>query len=130
MSAPAISDIKPFIGSADFDTSRDFYVALGWKLNWQRGNLAELEFGDCRFYLQRYYHKDWCENTMLHISVEDAQAWYEHASSVIESGSFASTESVCRVDPPKKEEAYGALVNLTTYVWDPAGVLLHFSQKL
>ena len=31
-----------------------------------------------------------------------------------------------RVNPPKEED-YGALV---TYIWDPAGVLLHMAQPL
>lgn len=63
MPTPAVADAKPFIGSFGFDGSRDFYVALGWKLNWEHDRIAELELGDCRFYLQRYYDKTWCENT-------------------------------------------------------------------
>jgi hypothetical protein len=75
---PSATDVKPFIGSFDFESSRDFYIALGWKLNWEKETIAELELGDCRFFLQRYYNKTFCENLMLHITVDDAQAWYEH----------------------------------------------------
>ncbi len=57
---------------------------------------------------------------MLHIAVDDAEAWHEHAANVIEDGRFSD----CRVDGPREED-YGALV---TYVWDPSGVLLHFAQ--
>ena len=116
------SDVIPFVGAKDFDISRDFYVALGWKLNWDRGALAELELGGSRFFLQRYFQQDWCENSMLHVTVADAEAWHAHASAVIERGSFAAA----RVNPPKRED-YGALV---TYIWDPAGVLLHMAQPL
>ena len=126
MPTPAVADVKPFIGSFNFDGSRDFYVALGWKLNWEHDHIAELELGDCRFYLQRYYDKTWCENTMLHVTVDDAQAWYEHARAIIESNSFPSAPGEPRVEPPKRE-ARGELV---TYVWDPAGVLLHFAQAV
>jgi hypothetical protein len=114
------SDIKPFIGSRNFDESRDFYVALGWQLNFDAGDLAELELGGCRIYLQKYYQKNWCDNSMLHITVEDAEAWYQHVTSVLEARSYGAA----RVKPPK-EESYGALV---TYVWDPVGILLHFAQ--
>ena len=72
MSDFAASDVKPFIGSHDFEESRDFYVALGWQLNWELEDLAELEIGGCRFFLQRFYQKAWCNNTMLHITVDDA----------------------------------------------------------
>ncbi len=116
------SDIKPFIGTRNFQESRDFYVALGWRLNFDSGDLAELELGDCRFYLQKYYQKQWCENSMLHIRVNDAGAWYERAKAVLGARPYGAA----RVKPPKKE-SYGALV---TYVWDPAGVLLHFAQPL
>ncbi len=122
MAAPGASDIKPFIGSRDFVVSRDFYLALGWRLNFDTGDLAELELGDCRFYLQKYYQKQWCENSMLHITVENADAWYQHVRAVLEARSYGAA----RVKPPK-EESYGAVV---TYVWDPAGILLHFAQPL
>ena len=127
MSKPlSITDVKPFIGSFDFDASRDFYVALGWQLNWEQESLAELELGDCRFFLQRYYQKEWCNNTMLHVTVDDAQAWYEHARAAIESRSFLGSPGEPRAAAPKRED-YGALV---TYVWDPSGVLLHFAQPV
>lgn len=116
------SDIKPFIGSKNYNESRDFYVALGWKVNFDAGDIAELELGGCRFYLQKYYQQQWCENSMLHITVEDAQAWYEHVSAVLQTKPYGAA----RVAPPAKQD-YGALV---THVWDPAGVLLHFAQPL
>ena len=122
MAGLGASDIKPFIGSKNFEESRDFYLALGWRLNWEQENLAELELGGCRFYLQRYYQRKWCENSMLHITVEDAEAWYQHVQAVLERRSYGAA----RVNAPK-EESYGALV---TYVWDPAGILLHLAQPL
>jgi len=116
------SDIKTFIGSKNFEESRDFYVALGWKLNFDGGDLAELELGNNRFYLQKYYQRKWCENSMLHITIEDAEAWYKHVTAVLEVRSYGAA----RVRPPKEQD-YGALV---TFVWDPVGVLLHFAQPL
>ena len=116
------SGIKPFIGAKNFEESRDFYVSLGWMLKFESEELAELELGGCRFYLQRYYQRQWCDNSMLHITVADAQAWYEHVSSVLDARSYGAA----RVDPPR-DQSYGALV---TFVWDPVGVLLHFAQPL
>ena len=118
-----VSGIRTFVGTRNFEDSRNFYVALGWQLNWDRDGLAELELGGSALFLQRYHNKQWCENSMLHVTVEDAQAWYEHAKAVIEEGSFSGPP---RVNPPKRED-YGALV---TYIWDPAGVLLHMVQPL
>ena len=122
MTIIACSDIKTFIGSKNFDISRDFYVAMGWKLNFDVGDLAELELGGCRFYLQKYYQRKWCENSMLHITVKDAEAWYEHTIGVLEARSYGAA----RVNAPSVQ-GYGALV---TFVWDPVGVLLHFAQPM
>lgn len=118
-----VSGIRTFVGTRNFEDSLDFYVALGWQLNWDRDGLAELELGGSALFLQRYYNKQWCENSMLHVTVADAEAWYEHAKAVIEEGSFSGPP---RVNPPKRED-YGALV---TYIWDPAGVLLHMAQPV
>lgn len=116
------SDIKTFVGSKNFEESRDFYEAIGFKLIFDAGDLAEFELGNSRFYLQKYYQKKWCENSMLHIAVADAAAWYRHVAAVLEKRKFGAA----RVREPS-EQSYGALV---TFVWDPAGVLLHFAQPI
>lgn len=119
-----VKDVKVFVPAMNFVDSLNFYTAMGWLLKWQAedGSLAELELGDCRFYLQNYYNKDWANNFMLHVTVEDAQAWYEHGAKVIAEGGYQHA----RLNQPKTE-AYGASV---THVWDPSGVLLHFAQFL
>lgn len=114
------SDIRPFLPAKDFDISRDFYVALGFAVKWSDDNMALLESGNQRFYLQRYYVKDWADNSMLHITVADAHACFRQITSLLAEGRFPGA----RVAQPKQED-YGALV---TYVWDPAGVLLHLAQ--
>jgi hypothetical protein len=108
----------------NFAESVDFYSQLGWQLNFraEADDLAEFELAGQRFYLQNYYHKDWANNFMMHISVDDAQAWFDHAQRVIARGNW----QYARLQEPK-EESYGALV---THVWDPSGVLLHFAQWL
>ena len=117
-----VSELKTFVGSKNYELSRDFYVALGFGLNWDEGNLAELQLGECKFFLQRYYQKQWCNNSMLHMTVADANAWYQHIINVLGEGKYGAA----RVNEPK-EEGYGALV---THFWDPSGVLWHLAQPL
>ena len=120
----AVSDIKIFVPAKNFADSLAFYKAMGWQANWvaDDNGLAVLELANHRFYLQNYYNKTWADNFMMHLTVQDATAWWEHAAKVIENGQYKNA----RVKKPK-EESYGALV---TYVWDPSGVLLHFAQTL
>lgn len=117
---PEIRDQRPFIPARDFARSLDFYVRMGWGVRYKADDLALLEQGATRFYLQNAYVPLWAENTMLHLPVDDAVAWHDAAVRVKAEGGFDEV----RIRAPHRE-AYGALV---AHVIDPAGVLLHFAQ--
>ena len=114
------SNLKTFIGAKEFEVSRDFYVALGWRLNFEEGDLAELELNGCRFYLQRYYQKHWCNNSMMYMNVEDATAWHAHIQQVLSKKSFGAS----RTKEPTKQD----FAKLVTHMWDPSGILWHLAQ--
>lgn len=117
---PEIIDQRAFLPTRDLARSIDFYVRMGWRVTFQDDHLALVEHGASRFFLQKYFQKEWADNTMLHLVVVDAVAWHEIASRVKAEGGFEDV----RVREPRMED-YGALV---THVIDPAGVLLHFAQ--
>lgn len=115
------TDVRVWIPARDFATSHAFYAALGWTTAWTDGDgLAQLELAGHRFMLQDFYVEQWAHNTMISIDVADAGAWFAHATTVIGASSFGEA----RVAAPRDED-FGATV---TYVWDPSGVLLHFTQ--
>ncbi|MDQ7027431.1 MAG: hypothetical protein Q9P44_17955 [Anaerolineae bacterium] len=118
------TDIRVFVPVINFEQSLRFYTRLGWIVKWKddENNLAELEMADSRFFLQNYYVKDWANNFMFQVTVKDAAAWHTHVSTILAEENF----DYARLNPPKKE-SYGAI---TTHVWDPSGVLIHFSQYL
>ncbi len=119
---PQVNDVKVFVPTQDLDVSRRFYEAVGWRCNWRVEGLAEMELADTRLYLQRFYAKEWAENFMIYLEVDDAAVWFEHLERIVASGEFPGV----RVQPPRVEP-YGARV---TYAWDPCGVLLHFAQRI
>lgn len=116
----SVSDIKVFVPAKDFKLSLSFYQELGWQTIGLHDKLAELELAGFRFFLQDYYNKEWANNFMFYINVEDAQAWYEHILKVLAEGRFGKA----RVNEPKLQ-SHGDIV---THAWDPSGVLLHFAQ--
>ncbi len=120
MSTLNVRDVRTFIGAKDFDASRDFYLALGWTQTYDADDLRVLQLGGHRFYLQNYYQKDWCENTMLHISVDDVEAWFAHVRAVFAAQTFKDA----RMSGSIEDAGYGNVF----YVWDPSGALLHFAQ--
>jgi hypothetical protein len=60
------SDVRVFVPAKDFAASKDFYQALGGKLNWQDDELAEMQISDHRFLLQNRYVKEWAINRSPH----------------------------------------------------------------
>lgn len=116
-----VKDLRAFVPAKDFEESLRFYEALGFKKKWQHEDgLAELQIGRFRIWLQNYYVKEWAENFMISIEVDDAAEWWRHINDLIVRDKFDSIN----VKPPK-EEPWGAII---TYCWDPSGVLLHFTQ--
>lgn len=81
---PTALDMKVFVPTKDFEESLTFYLQLGWTKNWSDRSLAELELAGHRLFLQKYYNKDWANNFMMYIDVEDAKAWYDHILLVLE----------------------------------------------
>lgn len=121
MSNLTVSDLRPFIPARDFVLCKRFYADLGWETKDVGDGLALVRLADQQhFYIQDYYNKEVAENCMLHLTVEDAQAWYQHVTAVLRNDKFAGA----RVQSPKLQP-YGATV---TFVHDPGGVLLHLCQ--
>ena len=120
-SPPAVHEIRPFIGSNNFDLSRDFYVALGWEVGYESDELRVMRLGDHSFYLQNYYQKEWCDNTMLHVSVPNVDEWFAFVTKAFD---INQLHDCGRISGEPKQESYGRVF----HVLDPGGVLVHFAQ--
>ncbi len=116
-----INDFKPFVPSNDHEVSKAFYQHMGFKINWADGDVCEVDtnFG-YRFLLLDKNHNNYAHSLMLHFMVNSAQEWYDHFTEIKLAEAFKGT----KVAPPKLMP-WGLLI---TYVWDPAGVLLHFAE--
>jgi catechol 2,3-dioxygenase-like lactoylglutathione lyase family enzyme len=117
----SINDFKVYMPAKDFEKSKRFYQALGFTMSEGWGGTADFELNGCSFRLQDYYVKDWAENFMIKIGVDDVEAWHQRARQIAGSGEFDDI----RVKPPEPIENF-----LVLHVIDPAGVLLVFVQTL
>lgn len=111
--------IRPFLGSKDFQISRAFYQDLGFRENVISFNMSYFEFGGLGFYLQDAYVKDWVDNTMVFMEVEDVDSFYK---SLFDLNLSAKYEGVKLV--PIKKLDWGS----ECFLHDPAGILWHFGQ--
>ncbi len=117
-------DVKAFVPAQDFELSKRFYSVLGCELQYDSEKLAVFEIGQCRFYLQDFYVREFAEQYMLHFTVQDVESWYLHVLKVLEDFPV-NTAGLPKVSSPPKTEPYGATV---CYLSDPAGVLIHIAQ--
>ena len=114
-----LKDLKFYMPAKDFELSKRFYTALGFSMSPGFGKTVDFELSGKRFRLQDYYVKDWADNCMLVMAVDNVEAWHQHAQKMLESGAFPGM----RVKAPEKVEH-----NLVLHVIDPTGVLLVFVQ--
>jgi uncharacterized glyoxalase superfamily protein PhnB len=112
--------VRAFIPAMDFNSSKAFYEALGFKILLD-GDVTIFGVGDSAFILQRYYKKEWAENCMMQMMVDDLDAWWKRIETLNLPKSFG-------VRPPKPPaiQPWGLRVG---YVWDPSGVLWHVAQR-
>jgi len=111
---------RPFIPTRDFDLSKRFYEALGFEKVLD-GEVAIFNAGSGGFILQKYFQKDWAENFMMQLMVDDLDAWWSH----IESLELTNNFGVPNPKPPAVQP-WGLRV---AYVVDPSGVLWHFAER-
>ena len=116
-----VRSIRSFIGAADYEQSRRFYHELGFEVSIISPKMCYISIDqDIGFYLQDYYVKDWINNSMLFLEVDDLDSYWQ---------------VVHALDLPKR---YGGEVKLSKIVdndWgrefflhDPSGVLWHIGN--
>lgn len=108
--------IRPFIGAKDFNVSRNFYKDLGFEETILDAKMSVFKTGDLAFYLQDYYDKNWIENTMIFLEVEDADRYYRELSAL------KLTEKYGVKLTSVRNEEWGS----ECFLHDPSGVLWHF----
>ena len=111
---------RPFLPARDYDLARRFYEALGFTLLLD-GDVAIFGAGSGGFILQRGYSKEWAENCMMQLMVDDLDAWWAHIEALDLPGRFD-------VPAPRRPalQPWGLVV---AYVVDPSGVLWHVCQR-
>ncbi|MDT3401878.1 glyoxalase [Mucilaginibacter terrae] len=111
--------IRPFIGSKNFEISRSFYRDLGFEETVLEPKLSVFKTGTEAFYLQNAYVKDWIDNTMIFLEVEDLSAFWADLQKLNLTQKYEDVKIV-----PIRNQAWGR----ECFVHDPSGVLWHFGE--
>jgi uncharacterized glyoxalase superfamily protein PhnB len=116
-----VTDLKAFVPAEDAELSKQFYVDLGFTINFANEQIAELQIGSFRFLLQTFYVKEHAGNFMMSLAVEDADLWWEH----IQRKEIAKKYPGIMCNPPAMQP-WGIRV---LYLSDPSGVLWHITDS-
>lgn len=110
--------IRPFIGAKNFALSRSFYRELGFE-EVELGSMSYFKTGNFGFYLQDAYVKDWIDNTMVFLEVDDTQRHWNELSAL----NLPARYEGVRLTPIRVEH-WGK----EYFVHDPSGNLWHFGE--
>jgi catechol 2,3-dioxygenase-like lactoylglutathione lyase family enzyme len=113
-------EIKAFVPARDFALSKRFYQDLGFTLASDSDGVAYFHHGEVSFLLQDFYVEALASNLMMHLLVEDVDAW----QSKIQEMQIASRYGV---KVTKVEQQAWRMKDFVLI--DPSGVLWRIAQN-
>lgn len=111
--------IRTFIGAQNFALSRSFYQELGFIERVISSDMSYFQIGSVGFYLQDYYVKDWVDNSMIFLEVDDVEKYWRELKALELTKKYESVNLT-----PIKEYEWGR----ECFLHDPSGVLWHFGE--
>ncbi|GEP51882.1 glyoxalase [Flavobacterium noncentrifugens] len=114
-----VKSIRAFVGAKNFEISRNFYRDLGFQENELGPNMSYFHINGFGFYLQDAYVKDWIDNTMVFMEVDDVLQCYNDLQRLNLSDKYENVKLVAI-----REEHWGK----ECFLHDPSGVLWHFGE--
>ena len=111
--------VRPFIGSENFETSRSFYRDLGFEEKVLFPNMSLFKTSTLGFYLQDAYVKDWVDNTMVFLEVEDVIKFWGNLTELNLTAKYKNVKLT-----PIRNYDWGS----ECFLHDPSGILWHFGE--
>ena len=116
---PGHAAARPFLPARDFAASRTFYRTIGFEMLLD-ADVAIFAVGQTSFILQNYYQKEWAENCMMQLMVDELDGWWAHVERLDLPAAFGI--------PPPRPPALQPWGLRVAYLTDPCGVLWHITQ--
>jgi hypothetical protein len=113
------TSIRPFLGAKNFQVSRSFYQDLGFQESVISPDMSYFNTDGLGFYLQDAYVKDWIDNTMVFLEVDDVA---RHRNELLALDLTAKYDGV-KLTPIRNYD-WGR----ECFMHDPSGILWHFGE--
>ena len=112
--------LEPFVPSgSNFEGSKQLFLELGFRINWDAGDYIGFQRDECRFILQHFTNQFFAQNFMLSVKVTDVAAFRQDVLDKKLPEKYG-----IRIGEITKEP-YGLEVNII----DIAGVCWHFVEQ-
>jgi catechol 2,3-dioxygenase-like lactoylglutathione lyase family enzyme len=111
--------IRPFIGAKDYELSRAFYRDPGFEERILSPAMCLFITGQTGFYLQNAYVKDWVDNSMIFLEVDDVYRYWKELLALGLTDKYAGVKLT-----DAKNYDWGS----ECFMHDPSGILWHFGQ--
>ena len=116
-----VSAMRPALPAKSYAESKRFYEVLGFETRVITPALAEVKLAAFSFLLQDFYVADFAKNFVMHMNVDDANAWWAHIEPLALEKTFAVRAPIA---PALKSWGLNVLS-----LFDPAGVLWQISSR-
>lgn len=114
-----IKSIRTFIGASNYSVSREFYNDLGFTELILSDKMSYFRLDNFGFYLQDYYVKDWINNSMVFLEVDDVSRYWNELNNINLQQKYKNVR-LTKI----KNESWGR----ECFLHDPSGVLWHFGE--
>jgi hypothetical protein len=114
-----VKSIRPFIGAKNFEISRSFYRDLGFDEVILSPDMSLFKTGQTGFYLQDAYVREWIDNTMLFLEVNDVDYYWNELLALNLTDKYEGVKLT-----PIRSYDWGR----ECFLHDPSGILWHFGQ--
>ncbi len=111
--------IRTFIGSKNYNVSRNFYLDLGFKEIITSENMSYFYMDEFGFYLQDAYVKDWVDNSMIFFEVENLESILKYIKDL---------KLPKKYDNVRLSEIIYKEWGKEFFLHDPSGILWHFGK--
>jgi catechol 2,3-dioxygenase-like lactoylglutathione lyase family enzyme len=114
-------ELKAFVPARDHALSKRFYEDVGFRVASDNDGIAYLHCGDVSFLLQDFYVPALADNLMLHLLVEDVDAWWNRLQAMDIAGRYGVKMTPIETQPWRMRDFV---------LTDPSGVLWRIAQNV
>jgi catechol 2,3-dioxygenase-like lactoylglutathione lyase family enzyme len=116
-----VVEVKAFVPAKDFELSKRFYRDIGFTMASDGDGVAYFHHGDASFLLQDFYAEELATNFMMHLLVEDVDAWRTHIDDAGIAGTYGVKVGPVELQPWRMRDFV---------FFDPSGVLWRVAQNV